>query len=214
MESSVPSSVPDQTFLQKYGIYIGGGVLLALILGLSIYFYFNSSKKLSASASPSSYDSSPSPYAPSPSPYSPSPSPYNPTPNPYAPSPSPTSTPNPYISVVSPCAKYEDDTGSFCSQDGVKAYNNALSGQLNYICQANGKQNQYNQCMQMCQNGQFGGLPMCRACCQAVCSSMVCPPVGKGVRGGGEAGGGKSECATICRLQPNSEYCQQCSKVA
>jgi len=200
MESSLSSApvvpsptVQDQTSSPKnYWVYIGGGVLLAVLLGISIYFYFTSSKQTSTSPSPST----PSPYSPSPSP-----SPSDPTPS-----------PNPYISVVSPCGKYEDEAGIACSQDGIKAYNNALASQLNYICQANGKQNQYAQCMQMCQNGQFNGLPMCRSCCTAVCSTMVCPQVGRGSRGLGEAGGGNAECATICRLQPNSDYCKQCSK--
>ena len=192
--SQVQTSSPH-----KYWFFIGGALLLLALIGISIYFYFNTIKK--SLNSPTSKPSIPSISSLDPIP---SRSPM--------PSGSPMPSPNPYISIVSPCSKYEDDTGSFCSEDGVKAYNNALSGQLNYICQANGKKNQYDQCVQMCQNGQFKGLPMCRSCCLSVCSSMVCPPVGRDVRGGGEAGGGKSECATICRLKPNSEYCQKCNK--
>jgi hypothetical protein len=176
------SNVPTQTSPKKYWVFIGGAFLILSLLGIATYFYFKSIKN-----SLNSPTASPSTYSSS------------------------SSTPSSRISDVSPCGKYQDEAGLACSQDGVKAYNNALSNQLGYICKANGKKNQYDQCIQMCQNGQFNGLPMCRSCCVSVCSSMVCPPAGRG--GGGEAGGGKSECATICRLQPNSEYCRNCSKV-
>ena len=118
---------------------------------------------------------------------------------------------------VGPCGQYEDNGA--CSQDGIKAYNNALMGQLDYICKASGKTNQVQECMEMCENGQFGGLPMCQSCCQAVCMNINCPPSGGGgplpppPRPDGKAG--CAECATICRDDPTGIYgisCDQCNR--
>ena len=133
-------------------------------------------------------------------------------------SPNPNPNPNPSpVGQAGPCVQYEDDTGS-CSQDGIKAYNNALANQLNYICKAAGKQNQVNACMEMCENGQLG-LPMCESCCQSVCMSINCPPAGGPTplppppRTDGKPG--CAECVTICRDDPNGMYgitCDQCNK--
>ena len=125
--------------------------------------------------------------------------------------------PNYQSACVGPCGQYEDN--GTCSQDGIKAYNNALMGQLDYICKASGKTNQVQECMEMCENGQFGGLPMCESCCQAVCMNINCPPSG----GGGplpppprpDGKPGCAECATICRDDPNGIYgisCDQCNR--
>jgi len=125
--------------------------------------------------------------------------------------------PNYQSACVGPCGQYEDN--GECSQDGIKAYNNALMGQLDYICKASGKTNQVQECMEMCENGQFGGLPMCESCCQAVCMNINCPPSG----GGGplpppprpDGKPGCAECATICRDDPNGIYgisCDQCNR--
>ena len=131
------------------------------------------------------------------------------------PSPYPSSSSSP--SPLGPCSKYEDENGA-CSQDGLKSYNIGLAGQMNYICKASGKQNQIEECMEMCQNGQFG-LPPCQSCCQSICYSMVCPPSGGGgplpppPRPDGKAGCG--ECITICRDDPTGIYgisCDQCNR--
>ena len=199
-------------------------VIVAMLaaVGLSVYLYFkhvDNNNNMDKTDNKTPMSRKINPYAPSPVPYAPSPSP-SPGPTPF-PTPSvacnycsdcdclkKNNCPNYQSACVGPCGQYEDDNGA-CSQDGVKAYNNALMQQLNYICRASSKQNQVEGCMEMCENGQFG-LPMCQSCCQAVCMNINCPPVGGG-GGGGEPGGGPSECGTICRLQPNSEYCQQCS---
>lgn len=128
--------------------------------------------------------------------------------------------PNYQSACVGPCGQYEDN--GTCSQDGIKAYNNALMGQLDYICKASGKTNQVQECMEMCENGQFG-LPPCQSCCQSICYSMVCPP--SGVNSPlppppRPDGASCLMCPTICRDEKNNGYsgmygitCDQCNKM-
>ena len=232
-----------QTSKSNNLLFIGGIILLASLVGLSMWLYLKNNDKKDKKVSNSQVN----PCAtcadcgclkqyncPDYKNCQPSPSP------PPSPSPSPNAGPSPsqpslcdncsdcdclkknncanYQSAcVGPCGQYEDDTGA-CSQDGVKAYTNAMSSQLSYICKASDRQNQVQECMEMCENGQFG-LPMCQSCCQTVCSSINCPPSGGSgpvpppPRPDGKPGCG--ECTTICRDDPTGIYgisCDQCNK--
>ena len=207
------SSEPVKTNYLPF--FIGVAFIIAALLGFAMYKYLTRDKDNNVNNVNNDNKKALSKRMnPIPSPYpSPSPSPY---PSPY-PSPSPSPGPS-----SGSCSKYEDDNGA-CSEDGVKAYNNALMGQMDYICRASGKQNQMEECMEMCENGQFG-LPPCQSCCQSICYSMVCPPTGVNSplppppRPDGKAS--CLMCPTICRDEKNNGYsgmygitCDQCNKM-
>ena len=200
-----------QTSKSNNLLFIGGIILLASLVGLSMWVYLKKDKKVSNSQvnpcatcadcgclkqynCPDYKNCQPSPSPPP----SPSPSP-NAGPSPSQPSLcdncsdcdclKKNNCANYQSACVGPCGQYEDDTGA-CSQDGVKAYTNAMSSQLSYICKASDRQNQVQECMEMC-------------------SGPVPPPP----RPDGKPGCG--ECTTICRDDPTGIYgisCDQCNK--
>ena len=116
-----------------------------------------------------------------------------------------------------PCLQYEtqDEDGvrpGVCNQNGLDLYGSYASSS----CVGSDPQ---GNCSRACEQGSFG-LPPCKSCCNAVCSSSKCSGGGGGgtpVRTYAPIPTGNvpacAECETICRL--NSPYtisCDDCNK--